>query len=235
MSTKIRLDYHDKEARLRALIEMDVCCTSIRKSLLAFPDGRFKPTNGPPMIDPATREQRNLNTHVLSLIPCLSVCSMKAAESRHLDLFEAYFGISAKEAKSWSTHSLEDVELDQLFQKHSLLVTTGVARRSLEPFKAFKRAMRELGRLAGQKMDISIARAEAVKCAKEAMAAAEEDEGIARSLKLFSHATQRKWNQSQPNAEKNPYDWPAIIEYWRDEGHLDHITNHTNVTEIKGP
>ena len=42
-----RLRDHDEQARLRALIEMDSRCNNIRKSLLAFPGGRFKSTNGP--------------------------------------------------------------------------------------------------------------------------------------------------------------------------------------------
>jgi hypothetical protein len=39
-----------------------------------------------------------------------------------------------------------------------------------------------------------------------------------------------KWSKNQPNP-KNPYNWPAIIKYWQDEGHWDHVANHTNVTE----
>jgi len=46
--------------------------------------------------------------------------------------------------------------------------------------KSFKRAMRELVRLADKKMDISNARAEAVQCAREATAMAEADEETAR-------------------------------------------------------
>jgi tetratricopeptide (TPR) repeat protein len=222
---------HEEQARLRALIEMDLRCNNIRKSLLAFPDGRFKSKNGGQMIDPETREERNINTHALLLSPCLHVCSMEAAESRHSNLFEVYFGISAEEAKSWSIHEFEDINLHQLFQKHSLLVTNGVARDSLKPFKAFKRAMRELVRLADQKMDISNARAEAVGCAREAIATAGADEDIARRLKLFTYATREKWSKKQPNPKENPYNWPAIIEYWQDEGHWGHVANHTNVTE----
>jgi hypothetical protein len=228
---KNRLRDHDEQARLRALIEMDLRCNNIRKSLLALPDGRFESTNGGPKIDPVTREERNINTHALLLSPCLGVCSMGAAESRHSNLFEAYFGISAEEAESWSMHEFEDIDVHQLFQKHSLLITNGVARDSLEPFKAFKRAMRELVRLADKKMDISNTRAEAVRCAREAIAMAEADEEIARRLRLFAYATREKWSQKQPNLEKNPYNWPAIIEYWQDEGHWDHVANHTNVTE----
>jgi hypothetical protein len=78
-----RLRDHDEQARLRALIEMDLRCNNIRESLLAFPDGRFKSTNGGAMIDPVTQEERNINTHALLLSPCLHVCSMEAAESRH--------------------------------------------------------------------------------------------------------------------------------------------------------
>jgi len=226
-----RLRDHDEQARLRALIEMDSRCNNIRKSLLAFPGGRFKSTNGGPKINPAIRDERNINTHALLLSPCLDVCSMEAAESRHSNLFEAYFGISAEEAESWSKHEFEDIEVHQLFQKHSLLITNGVARDSLEPFKAFKRAMRELVRLADKKMDISKARAEAVRCAREAIAAAKADEAVARDLRLFAYATREKWSKKQPNPKENPYNWPAIIEYWQDEGLWDHIANHTNVTE----
>ena len=78
---------------------------------------------------------------------------MESAKSRHSALFEAYFGVSAKEAESWSTHEFEDIEVSQLLQKHSLLITNGVAQEFLEPFKAFKHAMRELVRLAGKKVD----------------------------------------------------------------------------------
>jgi myosin heavy subunit len=230
---KNRLRDHDEQAQLRALVEMDLRCNNIRKSLLAFPDGRFKSMNGGPKINPETRQERNINTHALLLSPCLSVCSMEAAEPRHSNLFEAYFGISAEEAESWSTHEFEDIEVRQVFQKHSLLITNGVARHSLEPFKAFKRAMRELVRLADKKMDISNARAEAVRCAREAIATARADEEIARSLSLFAYATREKWSiKSKVRAkEENPYNWPAIIGYWQDEGLWGHIANHTNVTE----
>jgi hypothetical protein len=44
-------------------------------------------------------------------------------------------------SESWSTHEFEDIEVRQLLQKHSLLITNGVARDFLERFKAFKRAM----------------------------------------------------------------------------------------------
>ena len=214
---------------------MDLRCNTIRKSLLAFPDGRFKSTNGGPKIDPVTREERNINTHALLLSPCLGVCSMGAAEPRHSNLFEAYFGISVEEAESWSMHKrgFEDIEVHQLFQKHSLLITNGVARDSLEPFKAFKRAMRELVRLEDKKMDISNARAEAVRCARKAIVTAETDEEIARRLKLFAYATREKWSVKPKgqSKEENPYNWPAIIRYWQDEGLWGHIANHTNVTE----
>jgi hypothetical protein len=93
--------------------------------------------------------------------------------------------------------------------------------------------MRELVILADQKMDISNARAEAVRCAKEAIETAEADEELARRLKLFAYATRAKWSQKQPNPKKNPYNWPAIIKYWRDEGHWGHVTYHTNVTETR--
>ena len=63
-----RLRVHDEQAQLRALIEMDLRCNNIRKSLLAFPNGRFKSTNGGPKIDPVTREERNINTHALLLL-----------------------------------------------------------------------------------------------------------------------------------------------------------------------
>ena len=230
---KNRLRDHDEQAQLRALVEMDLRCNNIRQSLLAFPDGRFKSMNGGPKINPETRQERNINTHALLLSPCLSVCSMEAAEPRHSNLFEAYFGISAEEAESWSTHEFEDIEVRQVFQKHSLLITNGVARHSLEPFKAFKRAMRELVRLADKKMDISNARAEAVRCAREAIATARADEEIAKSLNLFTYATREKWSiKSKGRAtEENPYNWPAIIGYWQDEGLWGHIANHTNVTE----
>jgi hypothetical protein len=226
---------HNEQARLRALIEMDLRCNNIRKALLAFPNGRFKSTNGGPKIDPATREERNINTHALLLSPCLLVCSMEIAESRHSNLFEAYFGISAEEAKSWSMHKFEDIEIHQVFQKHSLLITNGVARDSLEPFKAFKRAMRELVRLADKKMDIGNARAEAVRCARETIATAKVDEETARYLQLFTYATRDKWFKKPKgqSKEENPYNWPAIIEYWQDEGIWDYVANHTNVTETK--
>jgi len=103
---KNRLRDHDEQARLRALIEMDLRCNNIRKSLLAFPDGRFKSTNGGPKIDPVIQQERNINTHALLLSLCLSVCSMGAAESRHSNLFEAYFGISAEEAESLRERTL---------------------------------------------------------------------------------------------------------------------------------
>ena len=130
-------------------------------------------------------------------------------------------------------HGFEDIEVHQVFQKHSLLITNGVARDSLEPFKAFKRAMRELVRLADKKMDISDARAEAVRCAREAIATAEADEKIARHLKLFAYATREKWSMKSKgqSREENPYNWPAIIGYWQDEGLWGHVTNHTSVTE----
>ena len=212
---------------------MDLRCNNIRKSLLAFPNARFKSTNGDPKIDPVTREERNINTHALLLSPCLGVCSMGAAEPRHSNLFEAYFGISVKEAESWSMPEFEDIKVHQIFQKHSLLITNGVARDSLEPFKAFKRAMRELVRLADEKMDISNARAEAVRCARKAIATAKADEEIARRLKLFAYATREKWSVKPKgqSKEENPYNWPAIIGYWQDEGLWGHIANHTNVTE----
>jgi hypothetical protein len=64
-----RLRVHDGQAQLRAFIEMDLRCLNIRKSLLAFPNSRFKSTNGGPKIDPVTREERNINTHALLLFP----------------------------------------------------------------------------------------------------------------------------------------------------------------------
>jgi transcriptional accessory protein Tex/SPT6 len=131
-----RLRVHDEQAQLRAFIEMDLCCLNIRKSLLAFPNGRFKSMNGGLKIDPVTREERNINTHALLLFPCLGICSMESADSRHSTLFEAYFGVSAREAESWSTHEFEDIEVSQLLQKHSLLITNGVAQEFLEPFKS---------------------------------------------------------------------------------------------------
>jgi hypothetical protein len=76
--------------------------------------------------------------------------------------------------------------------------------------------MRELVRLADQKMDISNARAEAVRCAREAIKTAEADEEIAQGLKLFTYATREKWSKKQLNLEENPYNWPAIIKYWQD-------------------
>ena len=231
---KNRLRDHDEQARLRALIEIDLRCNHIRTSLLAFPNGRFKSTNGSPKIDPVTPEERNINTHALLLSPCLLACLMgTTTESRHSNLFQAYFGVSAEEAKSWSMHEFEDIEVRQVFQKHSLLITNGVARDSLEPFKAFKRAMRELVRLADEKMDISNARAEAVRCARKAIATAKADEEIARRLKLFAYATREKWSvkPKRQSKEENPYNWPAIIGYWQDEGLWGHVANHTNVTE----
>jgi hypothetical protein len=85
-------------------------------------------------IDHVAREERNVNTHALLLSPCLDVYSVGAAESRHSNLFEAYFGISAEEAESWSRHEFDDIDLHKLFQKHSLLATNGVARDFLQPF-----------------------------------------------------------------------------------------------------
>jgi hypothetical protein len=106
---KKRVGPLEEQAQLRALIEMDLRCNNIRKSLLAFPNARFKSTNGGPKIDPVTREERNINTHALLLPPCLGVCSMGAPEPRHSNLFEAYFGISVKEAESWSMPEFEDI------------------------------------------------------------------------------------------------------------------------------
>jgi 3-hydroxyacyl-CoA dehydrogenase, NAD binding domain len=97
--------------------------------------------------------------------------------------------------------------------------------------KFFKRAMRELVRLADKKIDISNARAEAVQCAREATTTAEADAETARRLKLFAYTTREKWFRTQSNPEKNPYNWPAIIEYWQDEGHRNHVANHTKVAE----
>jgi hypothetical protein len=95
--------------------EMDLRCNNIRNQLLAFPDGRFKSTNGGPKIDPVTREERNINTHALLLSPCLCICSMEVAEPQHLNLFGVYSGISAEEAESWSMHEFEDIEVHQSF------------------------------------------------------------------------------------------------------------------------
>jgi hypothetical protein len=97
--------------------------------------------------------------------------------------------------------------------------------------KFFKRAMRELVRLADKKIDISNARAEAVQCAREATATAEADAETARRPKPFSYTTREKWFRTQSNLEKNPYNWPAIIEYWQDEGHRNHVANYTKVAE----
>jgi hypothetical protein len=135
-----------------------------------------------------------------------------------------------QEAESWSMHEFEDTEVHQLFQKHSLLITNGIARDSLEAFKAFERAMKGLVRLADKEMDISNARAEAARCARETIATAEADEEIPRRLNSSLMQRWEKWSKKQPNP-KNPYNWPAIIKYWQDEGHRDHVANHTNVTE----
>jgi hypothetical protein len=167
-------------------------CNNIRESLLAFLDDRFKSTNGGPKVDPGNPRGTQ---HQHSRLIALSVPGRLfdgTAESRHSNLFEAYFGISAKEAESWSMHEFEDIETHQLFQKHSLLITNGVARDSLEAFKAFERAMGGLVRLADKEMDVSNTRTGAVRCAREAIATAEVDEEIARRFKLFAYAMREK-------------------------------------------
>jgi hypothetical protein len=126
-----------------------------------------------------------MNTHALLLSPCLGVCPMEAAESRHSNLFEAYF----KRRNPSLCMNSRDTEVHRLFQKHSLLITNGIARDSFEAFKAFERAMKGLVRLADKEMDISNARAEAARCARETIATAEADEEIPRRLKLFAYAT----------------------------------------------
>jgi hypothetical protein len=89
--------------------------------------------------------------------------------------------------------------------------------------------MRELVRLAGKKVDIRHARAEAIRCAGEAIEAAKADEGVARRLGLFTHAMRNKWSRVRSSTKESPYNWQGIIEYWQGEGCWDQVARHTKV------
>jgi hypothetical protein len=98
-----------------------------------------------------------------------------------------------------------------------------------------ERAMKGLVRLADKETDISNARAEAVRCARETIATAEADEESRDVSNSSLMQRWERWSKKQPNP-KNPYNWPAIIKCWQDEGHWDHVANHTNaVCDSPGP
>jgi len=69
---------------------------------------------------------------------------------------------------------------------------------------AFKHAMRELVRFADQKKDISNARVEAVRCAREAIAMAKADEEIARRLKSGAPSSAKTQAPRIHNANHKP-------------------------------